>query len=190
MIEEPYESSLKGQFLIAMPSLADPNFSQTVTFMVEHTSEGAMGLVINRIHPEFSLDLIFKELKLETVPHMASLPLYIGGPVHTGQVFILHGPPFSWKACRPVTSSVALSNSEDIVEKLAQGKGPESFFLTIGCAGWGPGQLEAEIMANSWLNCPATEDILFRSPVENRWQEAAKLMGIDPTRLADTAGHA
>ena len=173
-----------------MPSLADPNFSQTVTFMVEHTEEGAMGLIINRVHPEISLAAVFEELKLETVPHIASLPLYLGGPVHTGQVFILHGPPFDWEACRPVTSTVALSNSEDIVQKLALGKGPESFFLTIGCAGWGPGQLEAEIMANSWLTCPAKEDVIFRSPVENRWQEAANLMGIDPSRLTDTAGHA
>jgi putative transcriptional regulator len=188
--EQVYEPSLKGDFLIAMPSLADPNFSQTVTFMVEHTLEGAMGLVINRIHPEFSMDIIFEELELETVPDIASLPLHLGGPVHTGQVFILHGPPFDWEACRPITPSVALSNSQDIVAKLAQGKGPKSFLLTVGCAGWGPGQLEAEIMANSWLNCVATEDIIFRSPVEKRWTEAAKLMGIDTARLADTAGHA
>lgn len=185
-----YESSLKGHFLIAMPSLADPNFSQTVTFIVEHTPEGAMGLIINRVHPEFSIGTVFKELELETVPGVASLPLYLGGPVHTGQIFILHGPPFEWEACRPVTSWVALSNSQDILERLAEGSGPGFFMLTIGCAGWGPGQLEAEIMANSWLTCPATEGVVFDTPLERRWSEAAKLIGIDPTRLADTAGHA
>lgn len=188
--EQAYESSLKGHFLIAMPSLADPNFSQTVTFMVEHTLEGALGLVVNRVHPELSMDVIFEELGLETVPHIASMPLHLGGPVHTEQVFILHGPPFDWEACRIVTPWVALSNSKDIVASLALGKGPQSFLLTVGCAGWGPGQLEAEIMANSWLTCNATEDVIFRSPVERRWTEAANLMGIDPARLADTAGHA
>lgn len=188
--EQAYGSSLKGHFLIAMPSLADPNFSQTVTFMVEHTEEGALGLVINRVHPEFSLDVVYQELGLEMVPHMASLPLHLGGPVHIEQVFILHGPPFDWEACRAVTPWVALSNSKDIMAKLALGEGPDCFLVTVGCAGWGPGQLEAEIMANSWLNCPATEDVIFRVPVEKRWNEAARLMGIDPARLADTAGHA
>jgi putative transcriptional regulator len=188
--QDTYESSLRGDLLIAMPSLNDPNFSQTVTYMVEHTTEGAMGLVINRVHPEFSVTVIFEELGLKTLPQVASLPLHMGGPVHTGQVFILHGPPFDWEACRVVTPAVALSNSKDILAELAQGSGPESFLLTVGCAGWGPGQLESEIMANSWLNCKATTDILFRTPVEKRWEEAAKLMGIDPHRLADTAGHA
>lgn len=188
--EQGYGSSLKGHFLIAMPSLADPNFSQTVTFMVEHTEEGALGLVINRVHPEFSVGVVFQELGLEMVPHIASLPLHLGGPVHMEQVFILHGPPFDWEACRAVTPWVALSNSKDILTSLALGQGPDSFLLTVGCAGWAPGQLEAEIMANSWLNCPATGDVIFRVPVERRWNEAARLMGIDPARLADTAGHA
>lgn len=188
--ELAYGSSLRGHFLIAMPSLADPNFSQTVTFMVEHTEQGALGLVINRVHPEFCVDVVFQELGLEMASHMTSLPLHLGGPVHIEQVFILHGPPFDWEACRAVTPWVALSNSKDILTRLALGQGPDSFLLTVGCAGWGPGQLEAEIMANSWLNCPAAEDVLFRVPVEQRWNEAARLMGIDPARLAETAGHA
>jgi len=188
--EQKYESSLKGHFLIAMPNLPDPNFSKTVTILTEHTQEGAMGLVINRIHGDLILDDVFRELKLESISEVASLPLHVGGPVHTGQVFILHGPPFDWEACQPVNASLALSSSKDILEMAARGKGPQSVLVIVGCAGWGPGQLEAEVMANSWLTNPADTSILFDIPVEKRWEAAAKLMGIDPTRLANVAGHA
>jgi putative transcriptional regulator len=185
-----FESSLKGHFLIAMPSLADPNFSYTVSYIAEHTSDGAMGLVINRVHPELSMRIVFDELALNAVPDIADLPLHLGGPVHTEQVFILHGPPFGWEACQQVTPNIALSNSMDLIERVAQGRGPGSFVCALGCAGWGPGQLESEIMANAWLSCPAAETILFDVAVENRWAEAAKLLGIDPNRLTDVSGHA
>ena len=188
--ETEFAESLKGHFLIAMPSLADPNFSQTVTYLCEHTAEGAFGLVVNRVHPELSIEAVFRELKIESLPTVDSLPIHLGGPVHLGQIFILHGPPFGWEACRPVTSTVALSNSRDLLEKVAKGRGPESFIVTLGCAGWGPGQLEAEIMANAWLSCPGTETILFETPTEKRWEEAAKLMGVDLRLFSGVAGHA
>jgi putative transcriptional regulator len=164
-----------------MPSLADPNFSETVTYVCEHTAEGAVGLVINRVHPELTIEAVFRELDLESIPHVDSLPIHLGGPVHAGQIFVLHGPPFGWEACRPVTPSVALSNSKDLLERLAKGE---------GCAGWGPGQLEAEILANAWLSCPASETILFETPLERRWEEAARLMGVDLKLLSEEAGHA
>jgi putative transcriptional regulator len=191
MIEEMgYEESLRGHFLIAMPNLTDPNFSQTVTYICESTLEGAVGLVINRVHPKLTMGTVFKELDVASVPETDGLPLHLGGPVHIEQIFVLHGPPFGWQACRPVTSSIALSNSKDLLEILARGRGPQSFILTVGCAGWGPGQLEAEIKANAWLTCPADESILFHTPVEERWRRAAELMGIDPSRLSQTAGRA
>ena len=127
---------------------------------------------------------------MESVPEVDCLPIHLWGPVHTGQIFILHGPPFGWEACRLVTPSLALSNSKDLLEMLAMGKGPESFIFTLGCAGWGPGQLESEIKANTWLTCPASQTVLFETPVEKRWEEGVKLMGIDPRRLTDAAGHA
>ena len=188
--EKEFEVSLKGHFLIAMPSLADPNFSKTVTCICEHTPEGAVGLVINRVHPELTMKPVLKELNLESVPEVDSLPLHLGGPVHPSQIFIVHGPPFGWEACRPVTPSLALSNSKDLLESLAKGQGPESFIITLGCAAWGPGQLESEIMANSWLTCPASETVLFETPVDKRWDKAAKLMGIDVRLLTDATGHA
>jgi putative transcriptional regulator len=184
------EISLKGQFLIAMPSLLDPNFFQAVTCICEHTLEGALGLVINRVLPDLTGKMIFQELGLDPVPQTNVIPVYVGGPVHKGQIFILHGPPFDWESFHPVTPSLALSNSKDILDALARGKGPESFLMALGCAGWGPGQLESELMANAWLTCPVDEAILFDTQMEQRWEEAAKLLGVDISLLGDTVGHA
>jgi putative transcriptional regulator len=161
-----------------------------VTYLCEHNAEGAVGLVINRVHPEMTLNAIFRGLDLEPVPEADSCRIHEGGPVHPNELFVLHGPPFIWETCRPVTASVALSNSEDVLQEIAKGKGPEAFIITLGCAGWGPGQLEAEIMGNVWLSCPADEKILFAAPPERRWEEAARLMGIDVRLLSAKAGHA
>jgi putative transcriptional regulator len=188
--EKEFQGYLKGHFLIAMPSLADPNFSKTVTCICEHTAEGAVGLVINRVHPELTMEPVLRELNLEYIQEVESLPLHLGGPVHPSQIFVVHGPPFGWEACRPVTPSLALSNSKDLLESLAKGQGPESFIITLGCAAWGSGQLESEIMANAWLTCPASETILFETPVDKRWEKAAKLIGIDLKLLTGAAGHA
>jgi putative transcriptional regulator len=188
--EGPLQTSLKGHFLIAMPSLEDPNFSETVTYICEYGDDGAVGLIINRVHSELTMGAIFKELNLTSIPQMEAAPVHLGGPVYSDQIFVLHGPPFGWEACRPITPTLALSNSEDILERLAKGEGPESFLITLGCAGWGPGQLESEIMENSWLSCPASETILFKTPTERQWEEAAKLMGVDVKQLAGVAGHA
>jgi putative transcriptional regulator len=188
--EKEFQGYLKGHFLIAMPSLADPNFSKTVTCICEHTAEGAVGLVINRVHPELTMEPVLRELNLEYIQEVESLPLHLGGPVHPSQIFVVHGPPFGWEACRPVTPSLALSNSKDLLESLAKGQGPESFIITLGCAAWGSGQLESEIMANAWLTCPASETILFETPVDKRWEKAAKLIGIDLKLLTGAVGHA
>jgi putative transcriptional regulator len=183
-------TSLKGHFLIAMPNLLDPNFIQTVTCICEHTLEGALGLVINRVLPDLNGKMVFEELGLDTNPVMEDWPIHIGGPVHKGQIFVLHGLPFGWEGLHSVTPSLALSNTKDILEALSQGQGPHSFILTLGCAGWGPGQLEAEILANAWLTCPVDETILFETPVEKRWDQAAKTIGVNLSLLTDTVGHA
>jgi putative transcriptional regulator len=184
------EISLKGHFLIAMPSLQDPNFFQSVTCICEHSLEGALGLVINRLLPDLTGKMIFQELGLDPVPHLDNIPVYLGGPVHKGQIFILHGPPFTWESQHSVTPTLALSNSKDILDAIAKGKGPDSFILALGCAGWGPGQLESEILANAWLTTPVNEDVLFNTQVELRWEESAKLLGVDISLLGDKAGHA
>jgi putative transcriptional regulator len=182
--------SLKGHFLIAMPNLLDPNFYQSVTLICEHTLEGALGVVINRVLPELTVKMVFQELGLEPIPELEGIPVFLGGPVHKGQIFVVHGPPLEWESHHPVTSSLALSNSKDLLTALAGGKGPQSFILALGCAGWGPGQLESELMANAWLTVPVNESILFQTPPEARWEQAAKLLGIDIGLLTDTVGHA
>jgi len=183
-------SRLKGQFLIAMPGLSDPNFYRSVTCMCEHTSEGALGIVINRIVPRILARDIFAELNLEPVDQAGSSPVYMGGPVHAHEIFILHGPPFEWRGTLMVTPSLALSNTRDIIESLAMGSGPQAFMIALGCAGWGAGQLEEEIRSNAWLTCPIDKDILFHAKTDQKWAAAVKKMGIDPVLLSDTAGHA
>ena len=183
-------ASLKGHFLLAMPGLIDPNFHQTVTCICEHNDTGTLGIIINRVHHSLTAKDIFEELGLEHAPSSASIPIHLGGPVHVGEIFILHGPPFDWQASLMITDSLAMSNTLDILEALAMAKGPQAFMISLGCAGWGPGQLESEIKQNAWLNHPVFEENIFDMPIEMRWDEAVKKMGIDPILLSNTAGHA
>jgi len=182
--------SLKGNFLIAMPAMADFNFSHTVTCISEHTSDGALGIIVNRVLPAVSAKSIFEELKLTYTENAEKIPIHIGGPVHENEIFILHGAPFSWEGSLMITPTLAMSNTMDVIQAVAGGQGPESFIIALGCAGWGPGQLEYEIAQNSWLTCPINEKIVFESPMEVRWYEAVKLLGIDPMLLSETPGHA
>jgi putative transcriptional regulator len=182
--------TFQGQFLIAMPNLLDPNFFQTVTCLGVHNEQGAMGVIINRPHDELLTRDIFAELKLVCRPEIAGRPLYIGGPVHTDEIFILHGPPLQWQGSFSINPTLALSNSFDLLQAIGEGRGPSAFIVSLGCAGWGPGQLEAEISHNAWLTSPLAEDILFEIEVSVRWEAAVKRLGIDPALLSATAGHA
>jgi putative transcriptional regulator len=182
--------SLKGQFLMAMPGLGDPNFYQSVTCLSEHNQKGAMGIVITRIHPEINGKMIFDELRIPTASGAEKIPVHIGGPVHMNELFVLHGAPFTWEGSMMVTAEVALSNSLDILEAIAMGRGPAAFMIALGCAGWGPGQLESEIRNNAWITGPYSETIAFQMEVERRWEAAMQRLGIDPALLSDTAGHA
>jgi putative transcriptional regulator len=182
--------SFKGQFLMAMPLLLDQNFYQTVTCICEYTPAGAVGVVINRVHPSLSGKDIFNELNIKSTSASESIPIHIGGPVHMGEIFVLHTPPFGWEGCFMITSTLAMSNTRDILEAVAMGRGPKSFIIALGCAGWGPGQLESEIKQNSWLTSPVFEEIMFDIPIETRWEEAMKKVGVDPAMLLATSGHA
>ncbi len=183
-------ATLKGHFLLAMPSLIDPNFHQTISCICEHNENGAMGIIINRVHHMLTAKDIFEELKIQYIPAAQSIPVHLGGPVHVGEIFVLHGPPFNWEASLMITPSLAMSNTRDILEAVAAGRGPRAFIITLGCAGWGPGQLESEIKENAWLNYPIFEENIFDMPIEARWEEAVKKMGIDPALLSNMAGHA
>lgn len=182
--------SLKGHFIIAMPGLNDPNFVQTVACISEHSSAGAVGIVVNRVHPSLNAQMIFEELEIEHLPRTVEIPVHIGGPVHINEIFILHGPPGAWKGCLAVTESVFLSNTRDLLTAIAKGQGPRHFILALGCAGWGPGQLEFELRENTWLTGPLDERIMFEAPIEGRWDKAVRNLGIDPLLLSETSGHA
>ena len=184
------QNSLKGQFIMAMPGLMDPNFHQTVTLICEHTPEGAMGIIIDRRLPELSGERIFKELEIAYVPERANIPIHFGGPVHVGEIFILHGPPFHWEGCLEVSPHFGLSNTTDILESIAMGQGPEDYLVAIGCSGWGGGQLEGEMRENAWLTGVASPRIVFKTPPEQRWTSAIEALGVNPDLLSGEAGHA
>jgi putative transcriptional regulator len=183
-------TSLKGHFLMAMPSLADPNFKRSVTCISEHTPDGAVGIVINRIHEHLDSKAIFKELDIEAISEAERSPLHIGGPVHSNVVFVLHGPPLAWGDSLEIDEGLALSNSRAILEAIAKGEGPNHFIISLGCAGWGPEQLEWELAQNAWLTLPNDHDILFRMSVEDRWQSAMQKLGVDPDLISEIAGNA
>jgi putative transcriptional regulator len=190
MVGEQRDNSLKGHFLVAMPEMVDFNFSHTVTCISEHTRSGALGIIVNRVLPAVSGKTIFDELKLDAVAESDAIPIHIGGPVHANEIFILHGPPFTWESSLVITETLAMSNTMDILKAIAAGQGPEAFIISLGCAGWGPGQLEDEITQNAWLTCPVVDEIVFTEPVESRWGKTVELMGINPALLSSTPGHA
>jgi putative transcriptional regulator len=184
------QNCLKGHFLIAMPGLMDPNFHQTVTLICEHTGEGAMGIIIDRRLPELNSERLFKELEIAYLQEQANLPVYFGGPVHVGEIFILHGPPFHWEGCLVVSPEFGLSNTTDILESIAMGTGPEEHMIAVGCSGWGGGQLEGELRENAWLTGRASSQIVFKTASGQRWAAAMETLGIDPDLLSGEAGHA
>ena len=184
------DNSLTNHFIIAMPGLMDENFNQAVTFICEHDDNGTFGIIINR-ESEISLDDVMQQMKIPYHPDKANLePVFTGGPVQANRGFVLHRPIGNWESSLIVNDSVALTTSRDILEAIADNKGPDDNIITLGYAGWGPGQLEQEMADNTWLSCPADEQIIFNTPVEKRWQAAANLIGVDLQLLSNDAGHA
>jgi len=182
--------TLSGQFVVAMLALADPNFFQTVTCISEHNDQGALGVIVNRLHALLSANDIFTELNLDVTVDAEQIPVHIGGPVHMDEVFILHGQPFGWQGCLPISENLAISNTVDILAAIARDEGPQDYLIALGCAGWGPGQLEDELLDNAWLTGAASCDIIFKTDIAMRWEHALREMGVDPALLCDTAGHA
>lgn len=188
-MNQPDETYLTGQFLIAMPTLADPNFSQTVTYLCQHSAQGALGIVISR-PLDIRLGRILDSMQIPIQnPHAAELPVYFGGPVQPERGFVLHSPVGDWQGTLAINDEIGLTTSRHILEAIAAGEGPEKCLIALGYAGWGEGQLEREILENSWLNAPADLDILFDLPPAKRWRAAALRLGIDLRLLSSQAGH-
>ena len=182
---------MTNHFLIAMPGLQDPNFARTVTYVCEHTDQGAMGIVINR-PLDVTLGELLTQLDIPTLhAGVRETPVYQGGPVQTDRGFVIHtaGPVFD--STLTVTPDISVTTSRDVLEAIASGEGPEQTLIALGYAGWGGGQLEQEMSANAWLNGPASNDILFRLPPSARWMAAAQLLGVvDLNLLSGEVGHA
>jgi len=190
----PNATYLTGHLLIAMPAMQDPNFSKTVTYICEHSEQGALGIVINR---PLGMDLgaIFDQLSLDsTDPALARQPVLLGGPVHQERGFVLHEPEDAsgqeFDATLAVTAAIRVTTSQDILTAMARGHGPRRSLVALGYAGWGAGQLESELQQNAWLSVPATPQIIFDTPFEQRWRESARLLGVDLSTLSQQAGHA
>jgi putative transcriptional regulator len=181
---------LTHHFLIAMPSMADPHFSKTLTYICEHNDRGALGVVVNR-PIDLTLQGLFERLSLEFHHRpLAAAPIYFGGPVQTDRGFVLHAPAGNWQATLRVGESIGLTTSKDILEAVGRGEGPSRLLVTLGYAGWAAGQLEHELLQNAWLTVEAEDGILFETPVEERLPAAMELLGVDFARLQDSAGHA
>jgi len=180
----------KNQLLIAMPHMEDPCFSRSVTYICEHNSFGAMGIIIN-LPSSSTFDYIFKQLSISyTNTDVLDLPVLAGGPVQANRGFILHQPKGNWEASFETGNGIYLTSSVDVIEAIANGTGPDEFLITLGYAGWDAGQLEEEIVQNAWLTAPADEELLFHMPYEDRWHATAKAIGVDLNLLATEAGHA
>jgi putative transcriptional regulator len=180
---------LNNQFIIAMPSLADPNFAHTVTYLCQHSEDGALGIVINR-STDMKLDEIFKQMDIKvTSLAAAETPVFAGGPVQQERGFVIHTSGGDWNATMAVSETISLTTSRDVLEAIAAGVGPEQYLVALGYAGWAEGQLEKEIMDNAWLNTPYGKQILFDTPIDLRWSAAADQIGIDINQLTAPAGH-
>ncbi|OCX66894.1 hypothetical protein BFP70_03435 [Thioclava sp. SK-1] len=184
---------LSGKLLIAMPGMQDPRFEHAVVLICAHGDDGAMGLIVNKPLPKPEMSDLFEQLDIpmakedETGPQ----PILFGGPVETGRGFVLHS--LDWAGAEDamtVAPDLAMTGTRDILEDIAAGQGPERSVMALGYAGWGPGQLEQEILDNGWLTCDGDTELALSGDYANKWVAALGLMGIDPRTLSATAGHA
>jgi putative transcriptional regulator len=191
--------NLTHHFLIAMPGLEDASFSRSVVYLCEHSSRGALGLVINK-PTDINLRNLFEKVDLPLGrDELAGTPVLQGGPVQTERGFVLHeavvaegGDPAEsvYASTMTIPGGLEMTTSKDVLEALSHGAGPKRVLVTLGYSGWGAGQLEDEMKRNSWINVGAQPEIIFDTPVEQRYDKALSLLGIDARMLSQEAGHA
>jgi putative transcriptional regulator len=182
---------LSNQLLVAMPSLADPNFSHSVTLICEHNERGALGLVINR-PLEMRMSEVLDQLSLPTEDAgLRGMAVLSGGPVQRDRGFVLHRPgPRSWESTMRVSETLHVTTSRDVLAAMAQGDGPAPAVIALGYAGWEAGQLDEELLQNAWLTVPCDDALIFELPFEQRWHAAARLLGVELSRISSQAGRA
>ncbi len=182
--------TLANQLLIALPALADPHFSRSVALICQHDDDGAMGVVVNRAS-EYTLGEVFQQMGIASDDAiLCAQPVLAGGPVHPERGFVLHDGGCEWDSTLAIGDSLCVTTSRDILEAMARGAGPRHATVALGCAGWGAGQLEHELIENSWLTAPADAEVLFALPLDARWPAAAGRFGVHIARVAAHSGHA
>ena len=183
-------ASLTNHLLVAMPSLSDPNFAQTVALICEHTDRGALGIVLNKPLP-MRLSDVFSQMQITPASEIiAAQPVLRGGPVHTDRGFVLHRPGGHWDHTHKVSETIQVTTSRDVLAAMARGEGPADAFIALGYAGWESGQLEREIRENAWMSVPVDARVVFELPFEKRWTGAWRLLGVNVGQVSLTAGHA
>ena len=188
--ENAENNYLSGQMLIAMPGMTDPRFEKSVIYICAHNEDGAMGLVVNRLIESMTFPEMLKQLDIEPNEPEDVIRVLLGGPVDQARGFVLHSPDYLQDASMVVDDDVALTATIDILRAIADGAGPRNRLLALGYAGWGPGQLDSEILHNGWLNVSADDDLVFGEDLDAKWERAMAKIGIDPLLLSDDVGHA
>ena len=196
--DQPEPGYLDGQLLVAMPGMLDERFARSVIYLCAHSADGAMGIVVNRPAADLNmpdllvqLDIIPEADRIQLPQRVGKMQVLMGGPVETSRGFVLHSPDFFLdQSTLPIDEGICLTATVDILRAIAEGQGPECAVLALGYAGWSAGQLESEIHANGWLNCPADPDLVFHTSAEDRYDRALRKIGVDPALLSTVAGHA
>lgn len=186
--------NLQHHFLIAMPALQDPLFRRSVVYICEYNDEGAMGLIVNKPLENLKVESVLEKLKIQPEERDPTIrldkPVLLGGPLAEDRGFILHTPPACFSSSIRVSDNTVITTSRDVLETLGTANQPSDVLVALGYASWEKGQLEQEILDNAWLTAPADLNILFKTPIADRWREAAKLIGIDISTMPGVAGHA
>jgi putative transcriptional regulator len=185
--DSPY---MTGQLLVAMPQMRDPRFARSVIYMCAHSADGAMGLVVNRRVGSITFDDLLQQLNIGPNKRHDEIRVHFGGPVEQGRGFVLHSSDYLQTGSLRVDDQVALTATLDILKEMAAGGGPRKSLLALGYAGWGPGQLDAEIQANGWLSVSSDEALVFDADLDHKWERAIGKIGIDFSKLSGEAGHA
>lgn len=184
-------SNLAGKLLLAMPNMSDPRFYRSAIFMCTHDEDGAMGLIINHALLNLTLGQLMEQLKVPTTQHpLLATPVLAGGPVESGRGFIIHTPDFNQPETMHINSHFSVTGTVDALQLVGAGLGPKELVFVLGYAGWTAGQLEAEIQENAWMVAEADHEIIFNTPIEQKWDRAMGRIGVDPGMLSTTSGHA
>jgi putative transcriptional regulator len=181
---------LTGKLLVAMPGMADPRFTRAVIYICSHGPSGAMGLVINRLFGEADFPMLLEQLNIKSSPHIPDIPVQFGGPVEMGRGFVLHSSDYLREGTTRIDDRIAVTATIEIIQDIANGKGPARALMVLGYAGWGGGQLEEELKNNGWLTVGTDEEILFDSNLDSKWDRAMAKIGISPAMLSNTQGNA